>query len=304
MLALAAVLIGLLVGFTLTRDTTTAVPDVTGEQLSVAIALLEQSGFKVGEVSRVQRQTARNTVFEQEPVASPPAGQASLDCAFLNFLCSKPKVNLSVSAGPGRAAVPGTAGLTEQDAVAMVEDAGFEARVRSAASEEVDAGLVIHSEPSGGTVATHGSTVVLTISKGPKPATVPVLVGTQRGVAVQQIRASGLVPDVSETEDPAPPGEVIRQTPSAGSTLSRGSTVSIVVSKGEREVTVPDVVGQERAEAVQTLRDAGLTPTVEEQETESFDQLGSVITQFPPAGAEVEQGTSVTLVVGVPTAEP
>jgi serine/threonine-protein kinase len=302
-LVAAAVLIGLLAGFTLTRDTTTDVPDVTGEQLEVAIRLLEQNGFKVGEVSRFQRESPRNTVFEQEPVASPPGSQAALDCAFLNFFCSKPKVNLSVSAGPGRASIPGTAGMSEEDAVATLEEAGFDAQVKRVASEEVEAGLVIHSEPSGGTVATRGSTVTLTVSKGPKPVAVPVLVGSQRAVAVQQIRARGLVPEVSEKENRAPAGEVIQQSPSAGTTLSRGSTVSIVVSKGQRNVTVPDLVGEERAAAVQTLRDAGLTPNVQEEETESPEELGAVIMQFPPAGSEVEPGSSVTVVVGRPVRE-
>jgi serine/threonine-protein kinase len=299
----AAILLGLLTGFTLTRDTTTGVPNVTGEQLDVAIRLLEQNGFKVGEVSRVQRDAARNTVFEQEPVASPPGKQASLDCAFLNFFCSKPKVNLTVSAGPGKAGIPGTAGMAEEDAVATLEDAGFDAQVKRVASEEVEAGIVIYSEPSGGTVATRGSAVTLIVSKGPKPATVPVLVGTQRGVAVQQIRARGLVPEVSERENRAPMGEVIQQSPSAGTTLSRGETVSIVVSKGQRNVAVPDLVGKERPEAVQALRDAGLTPNVEEEETDSVEELGTVITQFPPAGSEVEPGASVTLVVGVAVRE-
>jgi len=299
----AAVALGLLAGFTLTRDTTTSVPNVTGEQLEVAVRLLDQDGFKVGEVSRVQRESPRNTVFEQDPVASPPGSQASLDCAFLNFFCSKPQVNLSVSAGPGKATIPGTAGVAEEDAVATLEDAGFVAQLKRIASEEVEAGLVIHSEPSGGTVATRGSTVTLTVSKGPKPVTVPVLVGSQRGVAVQQIRARGLVPEVSERENRAPMGEVIQQSPSAGTTLSPGSTVSIVVSKGQKNVSVPDLVGEERPEAVQTLRDAGLEPSVEEQETESTDQLGVVIQQFPPPGSEVEPGTTVTLVVGKPVVE-
>ena len=83
-------------GFALTRDTTTDVPAVTGNQLNVSIALLEQNGFKVGEVSRVQREVPVNTVLEQDP----PAGNTSLDCAFLSFFCSKPKVALTVSAGP------------------------------------------------------------------------------------------------------------------------------------------------------------------------------------------------------------
>ena len=109
-LVAAAVLIGLLVGFALTRDTTTEVPNVTGESLNLAFARLQQDGFSVGEVKRVEREAPANTVLEQDPAASPPADEASLDCAFLSFFCSKPKVMLTVSAGPGSAKVPSTAG--------------------------------------------------------------------------------------------------------------------------------------------------------------------------------------------------
>jgi beta-lactam-binding protein with PASTA domain len=300
LLALAAVLIGALLGFALTRDTGTDVPGVTGNQLNVAIALLEQNGFKVGEVSRVQRQVAANTVLEQDP----PPGNASLDCAFLSFLCSKPKVALTVSAGPGSAKVPGgLSGSSQEEAEAKLEDVGFEAQVEMVNSDRVEAGLVIRSDPPGGTTATRGSTVVLTVSKGQKLAKVPVLVGTQRSVAVQQIRGRGLTPSVEEEESAKPAGEVIRQAPSAGSELPRGSTVSIVVSKGERKATVPNVIGTERAEAVETLREAGLAPVVQEQETEVPQQVGRITDQFPPPGSEVEPGSTATVVVGKRAAE-
>ncbi|HSR94153.1 MAG TPA: PASTA domain-containing protein [Solirubrobacterales bacterium] len=294
-LALAAVLLGALVGFALTRDTTTDVPAVTGNQLNVAIALLEQNGFKVGEVDRVQREVAVNTVLEQDP----PAGKASLDCAFLNFFCSKPKVSLTVSAGPGSAKVPGgLSGSSQEDATAKLEEAGFEAAVEKVNSDRVEAGLVIRSDPSGGKTATRGSTVVLTVSKGQKLVAVPVLVGTQRSVAVQQIRGRGFAASVEEEESAKPAGEVIRQAPSAGSRLPRGSTVSVVVSKGVRKTKVPNVIGSERAEAVEALREAGLAPTVSEEETEVPSKLGRVIDQFPPPGSEVESGAEVTVVVG------
>ncbi len=293
-LGTAAVLVGVLLGFALTRDTTTSVPTVTGNQLNVAIALLEQNDFKVGDVKRVQREVAANTVLEQDP----PAGETSLDCAFLGFLCSKPKVALTVSAGPGSAQVPGTAGLEEDEATAKVEEAGFEARVEMINSAKVEAGLVIHSDPSGGSTATRGSTIVLTVSKGQKLAKVPVLVGTQRSVAVQQIRGRGLTPSVEEEESSAPVGEVIRQSPSAGSELPPGSSVSVVVSKGKQKAKVPNVIGEERAEAVQAMREAGLDPTVQEQETEVPSKVGRVTDQFPPPGSEVEPGSAVTVVVG------
>ncbi len=289
-----AVLAGILAGLALTRDTSTDVPAVTGNQLNVAISLLEQDGFKVHGVKRVRRDVAAGTVLEQDP----SAGEAALDCTFLSFFCAKPEVVLTVSAGPGSSEVPGTAGASRQEAVAALEEAGFEPAVRTANSDRVEAGQVISSDPRGGTNATRGSTVTLTVSIGPKLAQVPVLVGSPRSVAVQQIRARGLSPSVEEEESSTPAGEVVRQSPSAGSELPRGSTVTIVVSQGEQQAQVPNVIGKERAEAVEMLRAAGLEPSVQEQETEVPSQVGRVTDQFPPPGSEVEPGTGVTIVVG------
>jgi eukaryotic-like serine/threonine-protein kinase len=306
-LVAAAVLIGLLIGFALTRDTTTEVPNVTGESLNLAFARLQQDGFNVGEVKRVEREAPENTVLEQDPAASPPSDEASLDCAFLSFFCSKPKVMLTVSAGPGSAKVPSTAGMTTAEAEEELAEAGFKSEIEAVSSENVEEGLVIHSKPGGGETATRGTEVVLTVSKGPKLATVPVLAGTQRSVAVQQIRGRGFTPSVEEEESAKPAGEVIRQAPNAGSQLPAGSTVSIVVSKGEAKATVPNVIGKLRAEAVEALRAEDLQPTVNEQETEVPSQVGRVTDQFPPPGSEVKPGSTTTIVVGKqapPAAEP
>jgi serine/threonine-protein kinase len=299
-----AVLVGALVGFAATRDSTTDVPNVTGNQLNVAISLLQQDGFSVGEVKRVEREAPANTVLEQDPAASPPADKASLDCAFLSLFCSKPKVTLTVSSGPGVAKVPATAGLKRDEAEAKLKKAGFVVQVETANSDTVEEGLVIHSDPSAGASETRGSNVTLVVSIGPKLAKVPVLVGTQRSVAVQQIRGTGLVPSVEEEESASPAGQVIRQSPSAGREVEAGSTVSIVVSKGERKIPVPNVLGKMRSEAVATVREAGLSPAVQEQETEVPSQAGRVIDQFPPPGSKVGSGAEVTVVVGKLAAEP
>jgi eukaryotic-like serine/threonine-protein kinase len=298
LLVAVAVLIGLLVGFALTRDTTTGVPKVTGSPESTAITILHEHGFGIEEIKRVEREAPANTVLEQDPAASPPADQASLDCSFLSFFCSKPKVTLTVSSGPGSGTVPSTAGLSTAAAEKKLEEAGFKARVEPQSSEKVEEGQVIHSEPSGGETATRGTDVVLFVSSGPRLATVPVLVGTQRSVAVQQIRSRGFVPSVEERESSSPAGQVIRQAPSAGSQLPAGSTVSIVVSKGEEKATVPNEIGKQRPEAVEAVRAAGLKPSVQEQQTEVPSQVGRVIDQFPPPGSKVAPGSTVTLVVG------
>jgi eukaryotic-like serine/threonine-protein kinase len=291
--ALALLLIALLV-FGLTRDTTTEVPDVTGNQLDTAITLLKEDGFGIGEVERVEREVPANTVLE----TSPPSGNASLDCAVWRFFCSKPDVSLTVSAGPGTAKVPSTAGLSREDAEAKLKGAGFDPQVEQAYSKNVEAGAVINSSPPGGTTLTRGSAVTIVVSRGQRLVKVPVLVGVTRSVAVQRIRGRGLVPLVSAEESAAPSGEVISQSPDAGSELGPGSSVSIVVSEGEEQAKVPNVIGKLRREGVEELRAAGLEPTVEERETDVQSQVGRIVDQFPPPGSETEPGAAVTVVVG------
>jgi serine/threonine-protein kinase len=297
----AAILIGILVGLALTRDTSTNVPNVTNKQLEFAITQLESKGFSVGKESYVNRSVPRNTVLEQDPLP----GSADEDCSFLTFFCSKPTVDLTISAGPGQGQVPSTAGLTEAAATKRVEVAEFEVEVERVNSDAVEEGLVIRSEPGGGNTATKGSTVTLFVSRGPKLVKVPVLVGAQRETAVQRLRSNGLEASVSEEESSEPKGRVIRQSPDAGSRVEPGSTVAIVVSKGEEaeeEAQVPNVIGRERREAVEAIRAAGLTPNVEEEETPVEGKVGRVIDQFPPPGQEVEPGSTVTITVGKATA--
>ena len=291
---IAAVIAGILIGLALTRDTTTEVPNVTGKQLERAEEVLENNGFPFKEV-KVERPVERGTVLEQDP---PAENGAEEDCSFLTFFCSKPTVTLTVSAGPGSSQVPATAGLAAEEAAEKLEDAGFEARVENVNSDAVEEGLVIHSEPSAGVTATNGSDVTLFVSRGPKLAKVPVLVGSQRRLAVQQIRGRGLTPSVSEEESDSPAGEVISQSPSAGSEVEPGGTVSIVVSSGKEQAKVPNVIGRLRSEAVQAVREAGLEPTVEEEETEVAGKVGRALDQFPPPGSELQPGDSVTIVVG------
>jgi serine/threonine protein kinase len=295
-LLVAAILIGLLIGWALSRDTTTDVPNVTNKQVEFAISQLERNGFTVGEQQYVNRSVPRNTVLEQDPLP----GSAEEDCSFLTFFCSKPTVDLTISAGPGSGEIPSTAGLSQEEATEKLEEAGFEVAVQRVDSQTVDEGLVVRSQPSGGTTATKGSTVFLFVSRGPKLTKVPVLVGSQRSVAVERLRGRGLGASVSEEESSSPKGQVIGQSPDAGSEVEPGSTVAIVVSSGEEEETakVPNVIGKERREAVELIRAAGLTPSVEEEETEVPGQAGRVIDQFPPPGTEGEPGDTVTITVG------
>jgi beta-lactam-binding protein with PASTA domain/predicted Ser/Thr protein kinase len=291
---IVAAIVGVLIGLALTRDTTTTVPNVTNKQLEFAISQLERQGFPIGKETRVERQAPVNTVLEQDPLP----GSADEDCSFLTFFCSKPAVALTVSAGPGSGTVPPTSGLDVAAAEKKLEAAEFDAAVERVNSSDVEEGLVAYSEPRAGEAATHGSEVTLFVSSGPKLTKVPVLVGSQRRVAVQRIRGAGLVPSISEEESSSPAGEVLRQAPSAGTKVEPGATVAIVVARAKKLTAVPNVVGAERREAVEVIRARGLVPVVEEEETENEEEIGLVVEQLPGAGEEVDPGGEVTLVVG------
>jgi serine/threonine-protein kinase len=295
--ALVAIIVGALIGILLSRDTSTAVPDVHGRSLQRAEEILEQHGFQVKQPPiQVNKEVEPGTVLEQDPRPSPP--EAEEDCSFLTLFCSKPAVTLTVSIGPGEGVIPGVAGLSAEEATKKLEGAEFEVSTEHVNSSSVEEGKVIYSEPKAGKSATHGSTVTIFVSDGPKLVKVPVLVDKQRRLAVQEIRSRGLTPEVGEEESNAPVGQVLRQSPSAGRELEPGSTVQIVVSSGRETRKMPGVVNLERREAVETVREAGLTPVVEEEETRNEAKIGLVTRQSPRGGTELTPGTEVTLIVG------
>jgi eukaryotic-like serine/threonine-protein kinase len=295
--ALVAILIGALVGILLSQDTSTDVPNVHGRSLQRAEEILEQRGFTIKQPPiEVHREVEPGTVLEQDPRPSPP--QAEEDCSFFTLFCSKPAVTLTVSIGPGEGVVPGVAGLSPEEAAKKLEAAEFEVATEHVNSSSVEEGKVIYSEPRAGKNVTHGSTVTIFVSDGPKLTKVPVLVDKQRRLAVQEIRSRGLTPEVGEEESNSAVGKVLRQSPSAGQELEPGSTVQIVVSSGRETKKMPGVVGFERREAVETVRAAGLTPVVQEEETRNEEKIGLVTRQAPSGGTELTPGTEVTLIVG------
>jgi eukaryotic-like serine/threonine-protein kinase len=298
---LVAIIIGALVGIFASRSNpSTEVPSVVGRSLQRAEEILEQRGFTVNQPPvQVERQVEAGTVLEQDPTPAPPGEEAEENCSFLTLFCSKPSVTLTISIGPGEGVVPGVANLSAAEATKKLEKAGFEVATESVNSKSVEEGKVVYSEPKAGATATHGSTVGIFVSAGPKLVKVPVLVNKQRRLAVQEIRARGLRSEVEEEEtDGVAAGEVMKQQPSAGTEVEPGETVIVVVAKPKAKVRAPGTVGLERREAVETVRAAGLSPTVEEEEVANEAKIGIVVRQTPRGGEETDEGAEVILVVG------
>jgi serine/threonine-protein kinase len=290
----AAVVLGVLAGLALSRDSSVEVRDVTGEQLSAAVSILQAEGFEVGEILRVERPRPRDFVLEQDP-----SGSTALDCSFLSFFCSKPTVTLTVSAGPGRAEVPRLRGLALEQAETLLEEEGFGSEVTTQPSDQFEEGVVISSDPSAGTMLTRGRAVTLVVSSGPAQIRVPDVTGQSEGDAIDELAGAGLLASATEQESDQPEGEVIGQSPDAGSKVERGSTVTIFVSGGVGTVAVPGLVGLTRAQAVGALHDAGLSANVREVTVSDPLDEDRVVRQSPTGGTRVRRGRLVTVEVGV-----
>jgi serine/threonine-protein kinase len=90
-------------------------------------------------------------------------------------------------------------------------------------------------------------------------------------------------------------GTVIRSDPSGGARIERGSRVTLFVSSGPKEVTVPDVVGEDQNDATSKLREDGLGVIIRERA--SGEPSDTVVDQTPAAGQQVDEGSTVTLFV-------
>ena len=93
-----------------------------------------------------------------------------------------------------------------------------------------------------------------------------------------------------------PPGSVLRQIPSAGSTVREGRIIRVWVSQGDEMVFVPNTVGKTLREAQLAIRQAGLNVTQVENAYSLTYAKGTVITQNPEPDSMVQKGTSVSLV--------
>jgi beta-lactam-binding protein with PASTA domain/predicted Ser/Thr protein kinase len=284
-LALVAVLAYIILSGVLATDKK-EVPRVTGKQLVEARAVMERAGFDVT-TERVQSKQPFDQVLDQDPNAGEEAEVGS-------------EVTLEVSGGPGEVLVPAVERLTEAQAIRELQKADLKVTSDPEFSDKVKKGFAIRTVPKEGASVTKGTRVRLLVSQGPEQVTVPDVTGLSRESAESRLRGAHLVAEVDEQEsDDVQEGDVISQSPGAGSKLARNSTVTITVSTGKPKVSVPNVVGMKEAKANSTLSGAGLTPVREEREVTDPEQDGVVIEQRPGSGSDADKGSQVVIVVGV-----
>lgn len=158
-----------------------------------------------------------------------------------------------------------------------------------------------HPEPGASTKVREGSTVTLVVSDGPAPIKAPDLVGKTLDQAQAIAEKLGFTVSVSEEAPIAniPPNVIASQATAPGKTMTAGSTMYVVVSKGGGLTQIPDVTGSTFASAQQTLQAAGFDVGVTYAFNPPGPDNGTVINEQPQGGTSAEKGSQVQLWLSV-----
>jgi serine/threonine-protein kinase len=255
-----------------------AAPALVGMPRADAAAKLATKGLVV-EIEQRRSDDPKGLVIGQ----SPDAGA---------FLGGGGTVRLFVSSGPPPVTVPTVGGLSQNEAQALLESRGFVVAVEARYDETVPKGIVITTSPTApGAKAPADSELTLVVSNGPTPIPIVDVKGLSYDEAAAKLTAAGFAAARKDVfDDVVETGKVVGTEPAAGQGVVKGSTVTILVSKGPELVTVPNLKNLTVEEASKALTDLGLVPNVQ-----NYGPGRRVRAQDPDPGEKVKKGSAVTL---------
>jgi len=188
----------------------------------------------------------------------------------------------------GGKAIPDVTNMTETDARAVLEEAGFSVRASQVKSDDTE-GLVLIMDPASGTRAPEKSEVVIHIATA---RLIPEIVGMNAEEAKAALHEAGY--DIVTQENVKAEGDegiVLAVEPEVGSRAKSTTEVILRVSEAFR---VPDVSGMYWDQALAAVRDAGFEPQIVYVNTEYYPE-GSIIGTTPEAGAVASEGSYVSI---------
>jgi beta-lactam-binding protein with PASTA domain len=194
--------------------------------------------------------------------------------------------------GSDKTTVPRVVGLQESAATQRLQAKHLKVLPNTAPSSR-PLGVVFAQRPGAGAQVKKGQTVAISVSGGPARLAVPNVTSVPLKQAQQKLTAAGFKSSVKRVASTRPKDVVTDQAPVAGVTAVKGTTVVLSVSNGLKPVVVPSLVGQTQGAAVSQLTKLGLKPQL--QNVSSGQPAGLVVAQKPPAGKEVDKGSTVVL---------
>ena len=254
--------------------------------------------------------TAVTTVHTSTSTETPSAGELPAKMSTRAILLAVIAFLLIVAAsfggswwwteyGPGSyLTMPTTTGRNLADVQADLGAIGLASSVEEEFSDDVQSGIVTHSDPEGGSSVHKSTNVQLYVSKGIDMKDVPNVVGKGQDEASRTLTDAGLalgaVTDAYSEE--VPPGQVIAQSVAAGTSLAHDSTVDVVLSKGREPRTVPTLTGKGASAAKSSIEALGLIASPTEAYSDTVPE-GQVISQQTREGSTVYRGDSVSYTV-------
>ena len=201
---------------------TVQVPSVIGKSRDDAISTLINAGLDPHAFD-VASSKAIGTVTAQDPPPGKVVEKGS-------------RVRVNVSSGPADVTVPSVIGLTFESATTTLRNQGFLVS-RVDVDSDRPLGIVVDQSPSGS--APKGSTIQLSVSKGPKQSTVPDVTSQDEASARSTLEQAGFTVTVTHQDvtDPGLDGIVLSESPNPGAKAPKGSTVKLVV--GQLTETAP-----------------------------------------------------------------
>nr|MDT0662125.1 Stk1 family PASTA domain-containing Ser/Thr kinase [Micromonospora sp. DSM 115978] len=280
-LAAALVVIGLVAtigGWWFGVGRYTEAPQLVSLSNADAVARAQAAGFTIayGE-PRYDENAAKDVVLGQSPAST-------------SRILKDGTITLVLSLGPERFEVPDVVGKRFDLAQSELEQAKLAVkRGPDRFDDNLPKGVVVAIDPEPGAQAKPGDEIVVTVSKGKAPITVPNLVGKNVNEARTQLQQLGLEVVESYQDDERPKDQVIGQSPADGTGVERGAQIKLDVSKGPQAVVVPRVVDLPCAQAQQVLESQQLTVAVQ------FNPNGTVRFQNPGENSQVPPGTQVII---------
>jgi len=265
------------------------VPAVIGLTKDEATSQLNELGFKVLASDEPSDTIEAGRVLSQNPGPGTKSDKAAT-------------VKISVSTGVEKFDVPDVVGTTQEEAVNALTAAGLKTKITTAEDPNAAEGTVAAQQPAAGEKVLKDAEITITVSKGKGEEIVPDVEGQALAAAQQALQAAGfrIGGPKKVASSTVPAGDVISTDPAGGSSVKKGSVVTITVSTGVQQVAVPSVIGQQEATATSTLSGRGFdVNVVTTPVTTASGKVGRVTVQTPAGGVTAPSGSTVTITVGV-----
>lgn len=202
------------------------VPDVTNIELNEAKEILEDNGFKIGDVKEINDEEIEiDHVVKTDPKAGNKAKEGS-------------SVDLYVSIGKEKFELSDYRDRQYDEVFRLLEKYHFKDIIKTEVHNDAEPGTILEQSPAPNEEVIPEETILeFTVSKGPEKITLKDLTGLNEKGVRDYVESVGLHMESKEAyHDTVQSGLVISQSPAAGTSLDKGSRVTVVISKGKKEV--------------------------------------------------------------------